>query len=1096
MKVHTLLFAITTAVVCIVLLVLVAPARSEPRLAAQPAVADFFGMNTYFTGLERINNDGDDGTTTLMSLGRAVGTQWGREEMVWFNFERHHNDWADTTFNNYDPKILEMAEAEYGIVGIIVTTPDWAKVSDCAERTQAYASYNVFAPQYMCPPASIEDFSGFVGRLVERYDGDGMNDAPGSPRIAVWQIWNEPNHWETWPGTAAEYAQLLKQGYAAAKAADPTTIVATAGLYVFDGESPNAGECECHKDGLYFFNQVLEADPTVWSSFDVLAIHPYMPFDAPDSPNLVSKVTLWGRIQTASDWLAANTAARGGPERPIWISEIGWIAPQQGLLADQRESLARYRIPPDYRSGGAATLAESVTEEEQAIYLVRAHVIARALGVQHMSYLQLEDKFDEHDRDIWQGSAILRTKASNYEPKPAYRAYQAMISQLGGALYTGQGTLHTYTYDPQEDHNPAARYHFRFQKTPYLLVDVLWHSSETQQVALPVEPEAQQVMLVAREGATTLLNPQQGEVTFQVSESPVYILQALPMPTPTPTATPTPTPTATPIATMTPTPTPTPPPGDDYEPDNVCGAASLISQDGHVQRHTFHLPGDTDWSHFDAFSATTYLVEARVPAGSPARVALSLSDSCTASTLRVVSQQDNLPHAWLRHTTPTTSTTLRIEATSEETTTTGVTTTWDLAVRSLPVSATDGLVIAAGQLDEESPLQQNINRAASQVEQLFQEQGYPAERILSTDQLTATEPLSPTQPISATEVVSTTDPLTPTDGLTTTRVLETAIVTWTARNVGQGGMLTLYIVGSGGVDTEGEGYIYLDKPAGQRIEAGLLGGWLDELAKDRPDIKINVILEASFSGSFVETLSQPGRMIITSSSASYPAWAGVHSALFTDYFVAALRQGSSFYGAFQAARDAVEEVDPRQTPLLDDNGDGAATTTGDGSEAQQRGILMASATITTTLPPYIVELSMPLSDTIEAEVQAQSGAAVGHVRGYVYPPRYQAEVDDGELAQHDSPVALLPFAASGEGGNYQARYTDVVTTSGTHRLVVYASDNRGLEAWPVAVEVQQPPTPTSTPTPIPTSSPTPTTTATEGMLLYLPLVSYSTMSGR
>ncbi|NJN17051.1 MAG: hypothetical protein HC822_12655 [Oscillochloris sp.] len=234
----------------------IGPVDAQPAPATQAAQIGFFGVNTYFTGLERNTRDGESGVTSLIAAGRELGVDWAREELSWGNLERQGRGvW---TWEPFDSRLRATAEAGYGIIGMLLTTPAWARVADCSARINRYAASGVRADDFWCPPADPQDFATYVRTVVERYDGDGVDDAPGSPRVAVWQIWNEPNAWETWPGTPAEYAAILEAGYAAAKSADSSAIVATAGVYVFDGSwRDNIG----HGDGLRFLDEVFAARP-------------------------------------------------------------------------------------------------------------------------------------------------------------------------------------------------------------------------------------------------------------------------------------------------------------------------------------------------------------------------------------------------------------------------------------------------------------------------------------------------------------------------------------------------------------------------------------------------------------------------------------------------------------------------------------------------------------------------------------------------------------------------------------------------------------------------------------------------------------------
>lgn len=593
---------------------------AQEHLAQQPEQISFFGMNTYFTGLERIHpeppRDGEDGIATLITMGRETGTAWAREEISWGILERHRKGGRE--WYQYDDRLRQIANAGYGIIGMISTTPSWARVLDCAERTQRYASQGITTQTYWCPPADVNDFADIVRATVERYDGDGIGDAFGSPRVAAWQLWNEPNAWETWPGTPAEYGALLAAGYRAAKEADPTSMVTLGGVYVFDG-SWDTGP---HQDGLHFLDKVMRDVPEARQSFDALSIHPYMPDVAPDEIGILSNITLWGRLQTSREWLRDHQNQYGGERRPLWISEVGWSTCSTfALTSDRDERLLRYKLPT--RDQADAELSSSSlckTEDEQATYMVRTHAIALAHGVRHLSYFQLEDKFDG-EQAVWGGHSIIDTKAQGYRPKTAYQRYTVMAEQLAGATFSEFGALHTYSHNQNETRQPNARYHIRYWVGTDL-VDVLWWSSGSEEVTLELEP-GRQAEIIRSDGSRGVWPWDSRTVAFTVSEQPIFVRQKL-LPTPTPsttpiatrtptptrtltatatptataTATPTTTVTATPTATVTATPTATPSPTPTVEPImSESGQITITARDAGLLRYT----GDNDHEFTELF---------------------------------------------------------------------------------------------------------------------------------------------------------------------------------------------------------------------------------------------------------------------------------------------------------------------------------------------------------------------------------------------------------------------------------------------------------------------------------------------------------------
>lgn len=475
----------TRHIIVLLVLGILSGTISTPAAAAPPPAIGFFGLNTYISGNERLGNDGEAGINRLIAAGREAGAGWAREEISWANLEpRAKGKW---NWDNMDRRIGQLSQAGYHIVGMLLTTPEWARVADCRTRARAARTET-----YWCPPADPRDYKDFVWTVVERYDGDGIFDAPGSPRIAAWQIWNEPSAPLTWPGSPAEYGSMLVEAYKAAKAADPHAIVALGGVYIFDGLGTDP------TDGLPFYDAMIRAVPESLHTFDALAIHPFMTAAAPDEPGIHATITFWGRILTAQRWLKERPGIQG--VRPLWISEFGW-----------ETCTCSAGCPP--RTVPSAELA--------ANYLTRAYAVALALGVQHASYFQLEDKFDGK----WGGpcsdaAALLADRGANYRATPGFAAYRTLTGLLNGASFSGFGSLHRYRLDPN-DQNYAGVYHLRFRDANGHTVDMLWRTVGAQEITLPLR--ARRGEFFSRDGERIALTGAQARIT--IGESPVYLRQ-------------------------------------------------------------------------------------------------------------------------------------------------------------------------------------------------------------------------------------------------------------------------------------------------------------------------------------------------------------------------------------------------------------------------------------------------------------------------------------------------------------------------------------------------------------------------------------------
>ncbi len=436
-----------------------APAHTSESQPGLPP--DLFGLNMYITGHERSAEE----ARALVQMARDIGVKWSREEISWATWgEQDRNDF-------YDERLGMLAEAGIGVVGMLLTTPEAYRDPACSEYALVHAE-----PAYWCPPTDVAAYADWAAMVVERYDADGEDDAPGSPRVAAWQIWNEPDQDGTWLPAAdpAAYAAMLQAAYPAIKAADPTALVVSGGVMTFDTVGVND-----------FMRRVVEMG--AWESFDVLAIHPWLIDHAPDDPTLINPrenfdVTIPGRMAMAQQWVAA----RGGG-KPVWVSEVGW-----STCGDQCE--------PQF----------AMSEAQQANYMVRTFVLAAAAGVQHVSYFQLEDKF-QGGQVPWSQAAIVR---DNREPKAAYYALGTLIQQLHAAQFSGTGPLH----------QPGSIADYRFTLSSGEPLDVLWSLGSEQTLPFPLNP-GEGAVLIERDGATETLAERGGSVMLRISQRPLYLRQ-------------------------------------------------------------------------------------------------------------------------------------------------------------------------------------------------------------------------------------------------------------------------------------------------------------------------------------------------------------------------------------------------------------------------------------------------------------------------------------------------------------------------------------------------------------------------------------------
>lgn len=202
-------------------LVLLAAACAAPTPSPTPAptptvvpTAETLGRTELPLGVQVFE---DDVTTPALEHLREAGVAWARVRALWKLSEPRpgHYDWTVT-----DRLFGDATAAGFRMVAVVYANPDWVTEAECRP----------------VPPDKIERYAAFWQALVERYDGDGRDDAPEGSVVRYWQVSNEPDFD---PGQAdgegdyggcfgddpQRYAAQLVVAYRAAKAADPAAQV-------------------------------------------------------------------------------------------------------------------------------------------------------------------------------------------------------------------------------------------------------------------------------------------------------------------------------------------------------------------------------------------------------------------------------------------------------------------------------------------------------------------------------------------------------------------------------------------------------------------------------------------------------------------------------------------------------------------------------------------------------------------------------------------------------------------------------------------------------------------------------------------------------
>ncbi|MBN1893712.1 cellulase family glycosylhydrolase [bacterium] len=200
---------------------------------------------------------------------------------------------------------VKMAVDEYRITLIpyVCYVPRWNSTG--ASDTTYFWNY---------PPVDYDEFGQFMKDLVTRY----------RDRIHSWELWNEPDIWVYWQGTAEAFSRLVKAGSRAVREADPGALIVLGGL----AYKPE-------------FLLELFRDHGVSPLVDVVNIHNYY--------------ETWHRypVEKLSDHIQEihEIVSQYGNGQSIWMAEVGYSTYRQGgWVSDSYQPYFDYEHTPDYQA--------------------------------------------------------------------------------------------------------------------------------------------------------------------------------------------------------------------------------------------------------------------------------------------------------------------------------------------------------------------------------------------------------------------------------------------------------------------------------------------------------------------------------------------------------------------------------------------------------------------------------------------------------------------------------------------------------------------------------------------------------------------------
>ena len=224
-------------------------------------------------------------------------------------------------------------------------------------------------------PCDMEHYKDFVAKVVERYDGDGVDDMSGlTVPIKHWEVLNEPEFQEEplvfFQGSPADYFEILKVTYEMIKKADPEALVVQGGMAGMMTECTN------------FWQDVFDLGGADY--FDIANMHSIGHGEHLNIPSF-------------KQFLVKN----GIENKPIWVTEVQY---QQAYQTQ------------DYSA------------EEFAQVLARSYIFALANGVDKFFYVNIKLPPVKNGVPFDERSALIK---DNGDKSPLFYAHLTVANILG-----------------------------------------------------------------------------------------------------------------------------------------------------------------------------------------------------------------------------------------------------------------------------------------------------------------------------------------------------------------------------------------------------------------------------------------------------------------------------------------------------------------------------------------------------------------------------------------------------------------------------------------------------------------------------------------
>lgn len=258
------------------------------------------------------------------------------------------------------------------------------------------------------PKGHMKELGRFIEKFVERYDGDGIDDAPSSPVIKLYQFWHELGpraRRRYWASHVEEYIEVFKVIYESMKSACPDCKLLLAGAtlkedYSFKGEEvyDRRGRRTVLEDG--FHVKVLKG---------------------------LNKCCLDIGLDYHTNQILKTWKAGAYLNHKDWIERIKRAYETFGYK--NLDIVSMSTSAPDW---------DGKTEQEQARYLIKSYILSLALGQKKLFWTSsLEYYWPHKGREAFAHTGLINNPRNDgkSQKKLAYYTYRLMVEKLDGAQW-------------------------------------------------------------------------------------------------------------------------------------------------------------------------------------------------------------------------------------------------------------------------------------------------------------------------------------------------------------------------------------------------------------------------------------------------------------------------------------------------------------------------------------------------------------------------------------------------------------------------------------------------------------------------------------